>query len=89
MTTPATLSVEFAAQNPLPTALVAVPNVVFLDLNSANINIMDAASSPWMCMGPQWAVNKVVATTAAQGSYFLSTTLMKMHPGCWILLASL
>lgn len=66
--TPATLSVEFAAQIPPPTVPLAVPNVDFLSLNFANIVRMEAVSSAWLYNGPQWAVRKVAVGTAAQGS---------------------
>jgi hypothetical protein len=62
--TPAALTVAVAATNPVQWGMFRVPNVDFLSLNFANI---PALRSNFAYSSPRYAVDKVVAATAAQG----------------------
>jgi hypothetical protein len=63
--TPAALTVAVAATNPVQWGMFRVPNVDFLSLNFANVQ---ALRGSFVYSSPRYAVDKVVAATAAQGS---------------------
>lgn len=65
MITPAALTVAVAATNPVQWGMFRVPNVDFLSLNFANVQ---ALRGSFVYSSPRYAVDKVVAATAAQGS---------------------
>jgi hypothetical protein len=65
--TPATLTVEIAAVEPAPFAMIRVPSIDFLSLNFANIPAPNGAVISYEYTSPKYAVDKIVTATAAQG----------------------
>lgn len=83
--TPAALTITAMATNPVPWDMVRVPNVDFLSLKFANLPVPPGLSVIYTYAGPQFAVEKIVRATAAQGSILPISAPRDSVNSSWVL----